>query len=94
LQPALQNLGIGRTFCGLLAQTAPNVGATFPIARVCRIAVQQNERRALERRLLSQTKPTDEIAPRDCALPIEGPQGYAGAKRLAAMPFSGNRLTS
>jgi hypothetical protein len=48
----------------------------------------------LERRLLSQTKPTDEIAPGDCALPIEGPQGYAVAKRLAAMPLSGDRPTS
>jgi hypothetical protein len=82
----LQNLGIGRTFCGLLAQTALSVGATFPIACVCRIAVQQNERRGPERRLLPQTKPTNEIAPGDCALPIEGPRGYAVAKRLAAMP--------
>jgi hypothetical protein len=87
-------LGIGRNFCGLLAQTALSVGAAFPIARVCRIAVQQNERRALERRWLSQTKRTDEIAPGDCALPIKAPQGYAGAKRLAAMPFCGDRLTS
>jgi hypothetical protein len=88
-------LGIGRNFCGLLAQTALSVGAAFPIARVCRIAVQQRmPRRALERRRLSQTKPTDEIAPGDCALPIKGPQGYAVAKRLAAMPFCGDRLTS
>jgi hypothetical protein len=41
---------------------------------------------ALERRWLSQTKRTDEIACGDCALPIKGPQGYAVAKRLAAMP--------
>jgi hypothetical protein len=41
LQPVLQNLGIGRNFCGLLAQTALSVGAAFLSARVCRIAVQQ-----------------------------------------------------
>jgi hypothetical protein len=87
-------LGIGRTFCGLLAQTTLSFGAACPIAHICRIAVQQNERRALERRLPSQIKPTDEIAPGDCALPIKGPQGYAALKRLAAMPFCGDRLTS
>jgi hypothetical protein len=81
-------LGIGRTFCGLLAQTALSVGAAFPIARVCRIAVQQNERHALEGRLLSQTKPTNDIATGDCALPIEVTQGYGVAKRLAATPFA------
>jgi hypothetical protein len=44
LQPVLQNLGIGRNFCGLAAQTALSVGAAFLIARACRIAVQQRMR--------------------------------------------------
>jgi hypothetical protein len=87
LQPVLQNLGIGRNFCGLAAQTALSVGAASPIARVCPYrGAAENARRALERRRLSQTKLTDEIAAGDCALPIKGPQGYAVAKRLAAMP--------
>jgi hypothetical protein len=45
LQAVLQNLGIRRNFCGLLAQTALSVGAEFLIARVWRdIAVQQRIR--------------------------------------------------
>jgi hypothetical protein len=54
----------------------------------------KNDRRVLELRRLSQTKLTDKIGPGDCALPIKGPQGYAVAKRLAAMSFRGDRLTS
>jgi hypothetical protein len=34
-------LGIGRNFCGLLAQTALSVGAAFLIARVCRDFAQR-----------------------------------------------------
>jgi hypothetical protein len=93
LQPALQNLGSGRTFCGLLAQTALSVGPAFRIAPVCRIAVQQRTR-VVRLNVDFCHKPTDEIAAGDCALPIKGPQGYAVAKRLAAMPLSGDRPTS